>query len=211
MEVYNMKKQVGILVFMLVAAQMALAGRTGQEVRDFENRVKSVEISIREVTNSKDLKKDSVALKLIEMVKGDVPKLFNALKKQPELAKTLVFIEEVNQKGSSATAEEKRVAQAATDIMSVYGTAKNLTKEGQADAQAETKAVQRFAEILSNIPAYGEKAVKVAEKMADGVIRGGLSANKALRKAVSEELGLSGKELETFMKDPENGLGNCKV
>ena len=207
-----MKKQVGILVFMLVAAQMSFAGRTAVESRiEFEKRVQAVEVTVRSASERGQLQQDSTVIKLVNMVKGDLAKLSKALVKQPELVKTLVFIEDVNANRSSKNELQKRAADAASDIMSVYGTAKNLTKEGQADAQAETKSVQRMAEIASSTPEMGEKAVRVLEVMADGILKGGLSANKALRKAATEVLGLKGKELETFMRDPENGLGNCKL
>ena len=208
-----MKKQVGILVFMLVAAQMAFSATVSENTRriETENRVSAAKVAVRTAAERGQLEQDSTVRRLVTVVNGDLGKLSKAIVKQPELVRTLDFIDSVQSKPSERTDLERRAADAGKDFMGNYGVSKNLTKEGQADAIAESKAVQRFAEIISYLPSFGEKAVRVLEAASEGVTKKGLSMNKALRNAAVEVLGLKGKEIETFMKDPNEGLGNCKL
>jgi hypothetical protein len=207
-----MKKQVGILVAILVAAQMTFAAVGRVEIRDIEARSMKIENVVRSAKDAKTLA-DAQEIKDLEKSLGlKADKIANDLKTDSNLAKTYVFISEVLSQGGNADALQKRVAEVGLDILNGTGlknVGETMTDAERKEAAKEAPAVRKFKSLIPALSSYGEKAVRLAEEMDNGM-KAGLKSNKALRAAAKRVLGLDGQALEDFMKDQEKGLGGCK-
>ena len=209
-----MKKLVGMMIVFLATAQMAFAAAR-VETREIESRISKerlTETAIGEAKSSKELESNSTLGKLATLTGSDVATVAKNVNSQPNLVKSYMYVDIVESKGSAADSLDSRAAAAGKEILGSFGTRKNIDASKTAEveqARQESAAVRKFVALIPRLASYGEKSVRVAEVMVEGM-KQGLSANKALRQASKRVLGLNEKELDKFMKDQEEGLANCK-
>lgn len=207
-----MKKQMGVIVLALTLAGAAIAAPNIRSI-DIETRMAKERISkaaFEGKTKQEILKESGTHINEFSKLVGQSPDIVaQNLARNPELLETYVYADMVT-KTSDVSATDKQNAQNAKDILSNYGIAKGLKAEDMVDAKAEAPAVQKMTVLFSRLPAYGPKAVEMGRVFALEA-KSGLSLNKALRSSAKRVLGLDGEALEKFMKDPKEGLGNCKI
>jgi hypothetical protein len=204
-----MKKQIGVLVLTLALVQMANAAITALEIAKRSQETVTVD-ALRGRSKEAIQVRHSEAVKSFSKVSGSSADIVaNNLARRPELAETYVAMMIAER---STDASDKAFLADAKTIMSNFGTAKGVDKMTQQEvevARKESASVVKFVEILPLLESYGDKAVAMRKSFADQ-IKNGATLNKALRTAATEVLGLKGRDLDTFMQDPANGLGSCK-
>ncbi len=207
-----MKKQIGVIVVALTLASGAIAASNIKPI-DIQTRMAKERISrsaFEGKTSQEILSQSGTHLGVFAKAVGSTPEIVaKNLSRRPDLLESYMFVDMV-QKSSDVTAADKQLAEHGRIILGNYGLAKGVKAEDMAVAKMEAPAVQKFAELLPYLSAMGPKAVEMAKVLA-GHTTDGKALNEGLRLAASEVLGLKGAELLKFMRDPKEGLANCKL
>ena len=207
-----MKKQIGVIVLALTLSSAAFAAKNITAL-DIQTRMAKDHIkrsAFEGKTSQEIIAQNGTHLGVFAKAVGSTAEIVaKNLSRRPDLIEAYMFVDMV-QKSSDVTATDKKLAEYGQTILGNYGLAKGIKAEDMAVAKMEAPAVQKFVELLPYLSAMGPKAVEMARVLSVHTADG-KSLNEGLRLAASEVLGLKGAELLKFMRDPKEGLANCKL